>query len=543
MTFLPLLERELRARARSRAMFWVRFVVVLVAAVICLPELLSGGFGTGAGNNGKFIFNGIVVLAFLLACGGCLLTADGISGERRDGTLDLLLLTRVRRLDILLGKFGSAGLTSICALAALLPLMMIPMLAGGVTGGEAFRKGLAILNTLFLALAAGLWASAAAKEQARAVGRTVGVLAALVLIPLLLPVFEVLPPWFVGPISTLVAAGDQAYKQYGQSYWISLALVHLIAWLLLIGAGRRLRNITPEAEEKIPIRFAGDEYYQSLKRKWPRAWTGKTPQPIQFLTQRQRGIRSTIWAAAWITLILQFGGLALVPFGFFGFLSVIRWLPINIIPAALLAWAMSRFMIDARRNGAWELLVTTPAGAKTMVSGQWNALKQLLWGPLLVMLCPYLVQVLFVGRRFGAVWTLDQMIRQWAFILFGLANTIFGVAALCWSGLWFGFKARSQTAAIIWTVAVAKAVPFLIYLTSQGLFAMRIVPMGISSPYDVRWYVPQFLTLLFYVRLMLWVRTRFLDELSGSEPLRFTLLRLVSQPAPEANIGIQTARD
>lgn len=543
MTFLPLLERELRARARSRATFWVRFVVVLVAAIICLPELLSGGFGTGAGDNGKFTFNGIVVIAFLLACGGCFLTADVLSGERREGTLDLLLLTRVRRLDILLGKFGSAGLTSICALAALLPLMMIPVLAGGVTGGEAFRKGLAILNTVFLALAAGLWASAAATEQARAVGRSVRVLAVLILVPLILTAFGPLRLWLVGPLGTLFVADDQTYKSSAAPYWISLSLVHAIAWMHLIVAGRRLKSATLEPEEKIPARFAGDEYYQSLKRKWPRAWTGKAQQPIQFLTQRQRGLPVAIWAAAWIALILQFGGLALVPFGFFGFLSVIRWLPINIIPAALLAWAMSRFMIDARRNGAWELLVTTPAGAKTIVSGQWNALKQLLWGPLLVMLCPYLVQVLFVGRRFGAVWTLDQMIRQWAFILFGLANTIFGVAALCWAGLWFGFKARSQTAAIIWSVAIAKAVPFLIHLTSQGLFAVRFIPTGISSPYDVRWYVPQFLTLLFYVRLMLWVRTRFLGELSGSEPLRFTLLRLVSQPAPEANMGIQTARD
>src|SRR4051794_10783121 len=119
MTFLPVLQRELRARARNRVTFWTRFCVVLVAVVVCLPELLSGGFGTGVGNNGRFIFNGIVTVAFLLACGGCLLTADVISRERREGTLGLLLLTRVRRLDVLLGKFGSAGLASICALAAL----------------------------------------------------------------------------------------------------------------------------------------------------------------------------------------------------------------------------------------------------------------------------------------------------------------------------------------------------------------------------------------------------------------------------------------
>jgi ABC-type transport system involved in multi-copper enzyme maturation permease subunit len=539
MTFLPLLERELRARARSRATFWTRFGVVVAAMLVCLPELLSGGFGNQAGSNGKFIFNGIVVVAFLLACGGCLLTADVISRERREGTLGLLLLTRVRNLDVLLGKFGSAGLTSICGLAALLPLMMIPVLVGGVTGGEAFRKGLALLNTLFLALAAGLWASAAAKEQARAVGRTIRLLAALILVPLVLTVFEPLRLWLAGPISTLFVADDQAYKSSATPYWISLGLVHAIAWAHFFGAACRLQNSTSETEEKIPTRFVGDEYYQSLKRKWPQAWSGKALQPIQFLTQRQRGIRATIWAAALIALILQFGGLALMPFGFFGFLSIIRWLPIHLIPAALLAWAMSRFMVEARRSGAFELLMTTPLGAKTIVSAQWNALKQLLWGPLLVMLAPYLFQILIVGWR----WTLDQMIRQWAFIFFGLTNTIFGIAACCWAALWFGFKVRSQAAAIGWTVGMAKAVPFLIYLTSQGLFSVGIIPTGISSPYDVRWYVPQLLTLLFYVRLMVWVRARFAGELAGAEPLRFTLLRLVSQETPQPRMNFETAGD
>src|ERR1041385_4561668 len=118
MTLLPLFERELRARARNRATYWARFAAVLVGAIICLPELLSGTFGTTAGSSGKFIFNGIVVIGFLLACCGSILTADVLSRERREGTIGLLLLTRVRGLDLLLGKFSSVGLTSICALAA-----------------------------------------------------------------------------------------------------------------------------------------------------------------------------------------------------------------------------------------------------------------------------------------------------------------------------------------------------------------------------------------------------------------------------------------
>jgi hypothetical protein len=262
--------------------------------------------------------------------------------------------------------------------------------------------------------------------------------------------------------------------------------------------------------------------------------------PIEFLTQKQRGIRSTIWAAALVGLFLRFGVIVLMPFGVRAFL---QWLPSNLISGALLAWAMTRFMIETRRSGALELLMTSPVGARTIVSGQWNALKQSLRWPLLLMLFPYLLQISTVGWSASPSWPLDQMIRQWAFIFFGLINTFFGIAALCWTGIWFGFKARSQVAAIIWTVAVAKGVPFFIYLTSQGLFAVGIIPTGISTPYDVRWYIPQFLTLLYYVRLMVWVRAKFLGELPDSVPLRFTLLILVSQDVPQAKISFQTIRD
>src|ERR1017187_367941 len=165
MTFLPIIERELRVRARSGATYWVRFTIPLAGMLFCLPQLLwAGPMGTSA-TLGPGLLNGLVSAAFLLSCGACLLTADVISSERREGTLGLLLLTRVSTFDVLLGKLGSAGLTSLCALVAYLPLLMIPVLVGGVNGGEVIRKGLVLPDTLFLALAAGLWGSARRSPQ------------------------------------------------------------------------------------------------------------------------------------------------------------------------------------------------------------------------------------------------------------------------------------------------------------------------------------------------------------------------------------------
>jgi hypothetical protein len=320
-------------------------------------------------------------------------------------------------------------------------------------------------------------------------------------------------------------------------------LVHIAGWALLITAGKFLRDATQSDDEIIPDRFTGDEYYKSLKRKWRPPWTGRQEQPIEYLIRQQRGIKATLWAAALIGLFLQFGVMFAVFVMPFGLSSILRWLPINMISGALLAWAMSRFMIEARRGGALELLMTTPVGGRSIVASQWNGLKQLLTWPLLLMLFPYLLQILTIAWRASPTWPVDRMIRQCAFIFFGFTNTFFGIVALCWTALWFGFKARSQTGAILWTVGIAKGLPFFIYLTSQGLFATGIIPTGISMPYDVRWYIPQFLTLLFYVRLMIWVKARFLSELPGTDPLRFTLLRLVSQEVPEAKISFQSISD
>ena len=178
MTFFPILERELLARARNRGTYWSRFAVALCGMLVCLPQLAIVGRFANQSMIGKSVFDGTVVAAFILSCCGCLLTADAISAERREGTLGLLLLTRVKAFDLVMGKLGSTGSAFLCGLMSLMPLLMVPLLAGGVTSGEALRKGLACLNCLFLALAIGLYQSATGRERFRtAVMSVLGVIA------------------------------------------------------------------------------------------------------------------------------------------------------------------------------------------------------------------------------------------------------------------------------------------------------------------------------------------------------------------------------
>src|ERR1051326_5472142 len=106
MTFLPLITRELGLRARRSGNYWTRFGVGTVGLLACLPELLSPSLRAGGGTGGQTVFNTLVAVAFILCCAASFLTSEAISGERREGTLGLLLLTRVRTLDVILGKLA-----------------------------------------------------------------------------------------------------------------------------------------------------------------------------------------------------------------------------------------------------------------------------------------------------------------------------------------------------------------------------------------------------------------------------------------------------
>src|SRR5438094_475716 len=113
MTFFPILERELRARARRPSAYWGRFTAALVGIFVVL---LSTTGSEHPKVTGKILFESITWVTFILSCSACFLSADVISSERREGTLGLLLLTRVKPFDILMGKLGSSGLASLSAL-------------------------------------------------------------------------------------------------------------------------------------------------------------------------------------------------------------------------------------------------------------------------------------------------------------------------------------------------------------------------------------------------------------------------------------------
>src|ERR1041384_4232519 len=111
MTFLPVVDRELRVAARRRGFYWTRLLFAVVCAGIVGLVLLfawtvrSGTSGIGSG---LFYFLTLLALGFSLLT-GVFLTADCLSEEKREGTIGLLFLTDLKGYDVVLGKLVASS--------------------------------------------------------------------------------------------------------------------------------------------------------------------------------------------------------------------------------------------------------------------------------------------------------------------------------------------------------------------------------------------------------------------------------------------------
>src|SRR5580658_1258794 len=138
MTFLPVVERELRVAARRRGTYWGRLIVAVVGWAVAAWILLAAN-GPGA-QNGAVVFKVLAVLVFAYAAlAGLLSTSDCVSEEKRDGTLGLLFLTDLKGYDVVFGKLVSTSLTSIHGVLAVAPALAVSIVLGAVTQGEVTR--------------------------------------------------------------------------------------------------------------------------------------------------------------------------------------------------------------------------------------------------------------------------------------------------------------------------------------------------------------------------------------------------------------------
>src|ERR1041385_309256 len=109
MTFLPIVQRELRVASRRKSTYRIRsWTAVAAMGVTFLSLLFFLVTGRARAEIGNVLFANLTACAFgLCLLAGVFLTADAISEEKLEGTLGLLFLAEVNGYDIALGQFGA----------------------------------------------------------------------------------------------------------------------------------------------------------------------------------------------------------------------------------------------------------------------------------------------------------------------------------------------------------------------------------------------------------------------------------------------------
>jgi hypothetical protein len=238
---------------------------------------------------------------------------------------------------------------------------------------------------------------------------------------------------------------------------------------------------------------------------------------VEWLVDGQRGVKAMVWTAAGLGLVQY--GMTMILFRVIGVSSsrMTIWplgLVFTAVQGCLFAWAASRFFVEGRRTGELELLLTTPVGARTILTAQWNRLRQIAQWPAALMVAPMLIQAVFNIFMYRG-YPRNAMTPYFVInSLLSALEMVFGLGALCWLGMWFGLKARGQAGAIVWTAGMVKGVPYLIWMASQMLFRVLVMPFVFTGG-GVGWLVlmvPDVLILWYYVKLIGWAKRRFARE-------------------------------
>ncbi len=352
MTFLPVAQRELLAASRRKATFRMRVWTALFAAGLTFFMLLFVSI-TGAGTqSGRWLFYVLVSGGNLFGIlAGVLMTADSLSEERRDGSLGFLFLTDLNGVDVVAGKFTGRALGALYGLTSVFPVIAISWFLGGISNGEFWRNCFVMLNQLFFASAVGLAVSAGEVHQARAVGRTLLILAVFVLgMPLIaegLQAFGAPQPWLwlslPSPTQVLSSVRETEYLRNPSAFFWSLGVSHATGWLFLLYAAITLARNWRSGPEDGTSAATG----RRLDQRW------LTQDPIRALLAADRWPLYVAWGTVVMAALLASASVLRFDSGYV-------LMGLAVVLKGLVAWEVTAFLGEARRTGALELLLATP---------------------------------------------------------------------------------------------------------------------------------------------------------------------------------------
>jgi ABC-type transport system involved in multi-copper enzyme maturation permease subunit len=464
MTFLPIVERELRVRARQKATFRARLGAALAACLIIAFFLFTSG--ASPAGMGKAVFWFVSVLAFIW----CLFegprnTADALSEEKREGTLGLLFLTDLKGYDVVLGKLLATSLNSFYGVLAIVPPLSIPLLLGGVTVGEFWRMVLVLLVTLVFSLSASLFISANSRNERRAWVASMFLIVFLAAVP---PLFRWVPLpsaallGAVSPTPALCSLHDALFARQPQAFWNSILGVQALTWGFLIAACL----VLPRSWQDKPVQRANREVALAhRKHSVAERQRQMDLHPVVWMLTRGKRAEWYVWAAVAcyvvpsMAIAIVWNDIRALMFPLLGAAFVLNFL--------LAVWVAARacFMIsDARSSGALDLLLTTPITPREIVDGHADALRRQFKIPFAALSISEVVIAAILDMRAEGV-ALAPVITCVAAAITGAQ-----LLAVGWFGLWAGLTTKKSAHAVVKTILWVLVLPTATLLFCACLF-------------------------------------------------------------------------
>ena len=479
MTFLPVVERELRVAARRRATYWGRFAAATIGTLLAAYILLAAR-GTNE-NVGATLFAWVSAVVFLYATvAGTLATCDCLSEEKREGTLGLLFLTDLKGHDVVLGKLAATSVNAFYGMLAVLPMLAIPFILGGVTHMEMLRVVLVAINLLFFFLSIGLFVSALCRKDNWALG--LSSLIGLILVaggPLVSELkahSEALQ--LTSPAAGCFLAFDEAYVAAPTSYfWTNAEITLLYSWIFFgLACWIVPRSWQNEA--------AGKKMFWRWKENPARPARTRTAlleaNPFLWRVGRSNRKQTLLWLALGaLTLLWRRYFRLISPALLDPGLDLFLLMPAGLILKAWIGVEASRTFSEDHRNGGLELLLTTPLHERDIVRGQMLSLwRQFAW-PVAAVLLANLVFLLAGYRQWDS--GSSQGLLEFHLLVGGFL--VADMIALSWDGAWLGLINRkpNRAGALAFTrILVLPTVSYIVLLCVWGMVSRGLNDISVN---------------------------------------------------------------
>jgi len=501
MTFLPIVARELSVAARRRATHWTRAIMALgaVATGACFYAVNMNAPPHALGQS---VFTGLMMISFIYSLvAGRRFTADCLSEEKREGTLGLLFLTDLKGYDVVLGKVAATSLNGFYGLLAVLPVIAVPLLLGGIGNGEFWRAVLVLVNTFLYSLAVGVFVSVMSREAPRAMGANLLMLLLLSGVPPicgLATTYRSFPDsyrlefLYSCPLLPFVLSADSFYATAKWHFWLSMAVVHALTWLLLALACRFVpgswQDKTVSArwtvwhERWLAWRFGSAAKRKALRQKL------LDRNPFFWLAARSRLKPAQVWALLlligvyWICTRIQ---------------NRESWPnemlnPVNVVAAVLFNCALKMWIgIEAgqrlaqeRKMGTFELLLSTALTEQDILKGQWLALRRQFLRPTVAVI---VVECLFLvgSQREPQSDSRFPALASWlACVVLLVADMI----AVSWVAMAGALVAKSPNLATVQAIVRVLIMPLVVFAAVAGCAIALASLQGHPEP-DWRLYL------------------------------------------------------